>query len=346
MLVGLYRLVMPRHAKINDIFAKEGELSVKQIRELLPSEPHCIVERNTKDLTTPFWKPHPNTNIYSFAKNALFFMSFEWLSWGNSAINDTKEQVIQEVTNFGILSALALSLNISIATVVDGNEDWANTIYFREILGIIFNISCSSFIISLLTSAFLLLLMNETPNGRAVNEVVTSVGNWFRVPGVSFAVGTYGFAGIIIVWIFHTFNIWISIIITGIFTFGASYAIMGSVTAGMISLYDIMSTYGILTITDDESVLSILNVYLDKNAKANGHQNWETIDQRGNKKNIVYGFRRKRFYEWILIAYDCCEFCDITIKRLDHVIDAWENRMAGIDDGTISTPVQEFIDKK
>ena len=308
----------------------QQSITTKDLLEQLPKEPHVFVERNDRKLTSDFWRPKPNTNVVNFLKNTLYFVSFEWLNWGNATGKDVKQQVIQEVTNFGILSALSLSLNISVATVVDSNHEWNGA--FREVMGVIFNVSCSSFIISLLSSAFLLLLINETPDGRAVNIVIDYVNYWFRVPGLSFVVGIYGFAGILILWIFHEFYFWISVGVTAAYMFLASYAIMGSVTQGMIALHNVMDTYGILTIADDVTVHDLLEFYLTKAMKS--RDKVSTLPGTdGSKANhrFIPGFRRSQFYAWVLAAYDCCEFCDITNKRLDKIVEKWENEMAGIE---------------
>lgn len=170
---------------------------------------------------------------------------------------------MQEVTNFGILSALTLALNISLVASVDGNTYWGIQSTWRQAIGVLFNVGSSSLVISLLSSAFFLLIINETPDGRAVALVIDYMGVWIRLPGVSFTIGVYWFCGIMCCWIMHTFNLWISIGVCGIFVFIASFTLFGSVTAGIEGLYSVMTNFSTLTISTDSAIEKLLHKFLD-----------------------------------------------------------------------------------
>jgi hypothetical protein len=294
-------------------------ISPLQVREGYPPSDQILIRRNQVKLTSDFFVPNQSKFfLVNFIKNAILVVSFQWTSWGNVS-KDLKEQTMQEVTNFGILSALSLALNISLVVCVDGNSNWTGSVWI-EAIGLIFNISSTALVISLLSSAFFLLLFNETPSGVASERLVQYFGVWLRMPGLSFVVGIYGFSAIMMTWILHNFNIWISLGSCAVAVIVASVTLFGSVTCGMSGVFEIMSNFGIMTITTNEAILTLLNIYVEQ---------WKKLNN--SEHNHVTGYRREYFLNWVLKEYDCCEYCDITIKRLNNVLEKWENEMAGVD---------------
>lgn len=285
----------------------------------LPQEPNVFVHRESRELLSPFWSFDNEKNgfLVNFIKATLILITFQWTSWGNQT-KDIKAQSIQEVTNFGILSALSLALNISIVVTVDGNDDWPTNSTWRQAMGVIFNLASSAHVISLLASAFLLLIINETPEGRAVVLVIDHLGVWMRLPGFAFMVGVYGFCALICCWQMHTFDLTISIAVCAFCVIVASVSLFGAVVTGLQGLYKVVSAYALLTIADDAAIKTLRELFLS------AKQTCLHAD------GIVVGYRRDEFYDWILEQYHCCEFCDITRRRLDRCCDTWESEQAAL----------------
>lgn len=286
---------------------------IHTINHILPHEPEVYISWQERELLSPFWALGAENHWFvNFIKSSLILLSFQWTSWGNNS-KDIKSQSIQEVTNFGILSALTLALNISIVATVDGNPDWEHDSTWRQALGVIFNVASSCLIISLLSSAILLLFINETPEGRAVYLVIEGIGGWMRLPGFSFMVGVYGYCALICCWLMHTFYVWLSVAVCGLFVFIASGTLFGTVSQGVISMYRVMSSYGIVSILSDKAIDSLLQLYLKDTKKL-------------RENNAIVGYKRDEFYDWILKQYDCCEFCDLSHRRLNRYLDKWEEK--------------------
>lgn len=293
--------------------AKVSDSTLPQQKDAIPREPLVYIYKANRQLLSKQWSIDDNQNIIlKIIKSCLILSSFQWTSWGNNT-KDVKAQSIQEVTNFGILSALSLALNISIAVTVDGNDNWPEDSTWRQALGVIFNTASSSMVISLLSSAFLLLIINETPEGRAVVLVIEHIGMWIRLPGISFMIGVYGFCGLMCCWLMHAFSLWISVTVCGIFVIIASVSIFGAVSTGIQGLYKVMSDFATLKIVNDVAIMKLIDLYLEASHCLHPH-------------GCVIGFKREDFYDWILQQYECCDFCDLSKRRLDRFIDNWEGK--------------------